>query len=384
MKMKPRLCLVILLAILTDCSPCSSTLFAQQVYPAKDWAKKDPEALGFDATALQKLIPAYGIGGVIIRHGYVAASWGNPDLALQTASMGKAFTGTVLGLAVDAGMVKLDDPVWKTWTGEGQLNHRYKDLNYGEQANITWRDFTTMSAGFPDLEGVFSPGADMGDQRWNYSRRPPGEKFEYSDAGMWRCSQALTSLWGKDIKEVFDQKIFSQIGVPADRWDWMPGQEIHDDALYPGLPGYGSYLDPPWEINGHAVRGGPGWVVISANDLARFGYLMLRHGRWLDKQLISDAWTRDATQPHVRMNAQLDYGLNWWIYRGGKAFAARGISLGWSAISSLWVVPDSDLVVAFIRTNLHTRSEAEALRKNDWDEQDFVFQVAEAIKNPER
>ncbi len=329
-------------------------MLGQQVYPGKEWAKKSPEELGFDTTRLQKLIPAYGIGGVIIRHGYVVASWGDPDLALQTASMGKAFTGTVLGLAVDAGMVKLDDPVWKTWTGEGQLNHRYKDLDYGEQAKIRWRDLTTMSAGFPDLDGVFTPGADMGDQRWNYSRRPPGERFEYSDAGMWRSSQALTKLWGKDIKQVFDEKIFSQIGIPADRWDWMPGEEIHDNALYPALPGYGSYLDPPWEIDGHVVRGGPGWVVISANDLARFGYLMLRHGRWGDKQLISESWAREAVQPHVRMNDQLDYGYNWWVYRGGKAFAARGISLGWSAISSLWVVPDSDLVVAFIRSNLHT------------------------------
>ena len=369
------LCLAVLL---------SSGLFAQQVFPGAEWARKSPEELGFDPTALKELIPSYGIGGVIIRHGYLAASWGDPNLALQTASMGKAFTGTVLGLAVDAGMVKLDDPVWKTWTGRGELNYPYKDLDYGLQRQITWRRFVTMSAGFTDLPGVFNPGDDMGDERWVYSHWEPGLKFTYSDAGMWRFSQALTKLWGKDIKQVFDEKIFSQIGIPADRWDWIPGKEVHDNELYPGYPGYGEYLDPPWEINGQVVRGGPGWIVISASDLARFGYLMLRNGNWNGKQILSQAWVKDATRPHVRMSDTLDYGLNWWIYRGGKAFCARGISLGWAGISSLWVVPDQDLVVAFIRSNLHTRTEREALKKNDWDEKDFAFRVAEAITHPER
>jgi CubicO group peptidase (beta-lactamase class C family) len=380
MKTKSPRMLLLFFAIIFS----SMSLFGQNVFPGKEWAAKSPEELGFDPTALKALIPTYGSGGVIIRHGYVAASWGDPNLAIQTASMGKAFTGTVLGLAVDSGKVKLDDPVWRTWTGEGELNHRYKDLDFGLQKNIRWRDLVTMTAGFPDLPGVFTPGDDMGDQRWNYSHWQPGLKFTYSDSGMWRFSQALTKLWGQDIKQVFDEKIFSQIGVPSDRWAWLPGKEIRDDELYPGYPGYGEYLDPPWEIDGHVVRGGPGWVAISANDLARFGYLMLRNGNWNGKQLLSKSWVDDARRPHTRMNATIDYGLNWWIYHGGEAFAARGISLNWAACSSLWVVPDKDLVVAFIRSNFHSHTEKEALEKNDWDETDIAFRVADAITHPER
>ncbi len=352
------------------------------VFPGAEWERRSPVDLGFDETALKRLIPAYGIGGVIVRHGYLAAIWGDPHIALQTASMGKAFTGTALGLAIDAGLVKLDSPVWMSWTGEGQLSYPYKYLNFGFQRNITWRHFVTMTAGFPDIE--LTPAGEMGDSRWTYARRPPGVRFEYSDSGMWRFSQALTSLWGKDLKQLLDEKIFTPIGVPPARWDWISGKEVHDKELYPEFPGYGGYLDPPYEINGQVVRGGPGWVVINAADLARFGYLMLRSGRWNGKQLLSEQWTRDMRKPHARMSDVLDYGLNWWVYRGGKAFAARGISLGWAAISSLWVVPDSDLVVSFIRSNLHSRTQAEAYRKNDWDERDFAFQVAEAIVHPER
>jgi len=201
---------------------------AQGVFPGAVWERKRPAELGFDETALARLIPSYGIGGVIMRHGYLAASWGDPDVALQTASMGKAFTGTALGLAIDAGMVKLDDLVWKTWTGEDQLSRPYKYLNFGHHAAITWLHLVTMTAGFPDVE-VFSPAGDMGDARWNCARPPPGVRFEYSDAGMWRFSQALTKLWRKDLKQLLDEKIFGPIGVPASRWDWIPGKEIHDN-----------------------------------------------------------------------------------------------------------------------------------------------------------
>ena len=84
--------------------------------------------------------------------------------------------------------------------------------------------------------------------------------------------------------------MFSHLGIPADRWDWLPGQTVHDTRdFYPAFPGYGEYVDPPYEINGHVVRGA-GWFVISSEDLARFGLLVATGGRWKDKQLVASEW----------------------------------------------------------------------------------------------
>jgi hypothetical protein len=78
-----------------------------------------------------------------------------------------------------------------------------------------------------------------------------------------------------------------KMGIPADRWEWTPGQTLYENRnFYPTMPGYGLFLDPPYSINGQTVRGGPGWVVISANDLARFGLLVATGGKWKGERLI--------------------------------------------------------------------------------------------------
>ena len=356
---------------------CSSSCPTR--YPGAEWESISPSEAGFNEQALQKLIPTVGVGGVIIRHGYLVASWGNPNVGVNTASLGKSCTSTCLGLAVDAGLVKLDDLVYQTWTGEGQLSHPYKYLNVGHHAKITWRHFATMTSGFPNID-LSSPDGEMGDITSNYAKRPPGEVFEYSDGALWRFSQALTKLWGRDLKELLDEKVLSPIGVPAQRWDWLPGKMIFENLLYPFWPGYGRYLDPPWEIDGQVVRAGPGWVIINANDAARFGYLFLRKGRWQGKQLISESWVKQVQQPGSRAHAAsggTDYNLNWWIPRTG-IFEARGGNINWQAVSRISVVPEYDLVVASIRTSYRARKTLESSYVRAGD-QDWLFRLLNTI-----
>jgi CubicO group peptidase (beta-lactamase class C family) len=368
------------LAIL--CGLGASMAALAQVYPGADWETRKPSEMGFEEQAMRKLLPKIGIGGVIIRRGYLVASWGNPEIAVQTASMGKSFTSTVLGLAVDAGLVKLDDPVWKTWTGEDMLSHPHKYLNRGHHSGVTWRHLANMTSGFQDIDLFSSQAGEMGDLTWNYAKRPPGKEYEYSDGAMWRFSQLLTKLWGKDIKAVMDEKIFSHIGVSPQRWDWIPGRYILENTLYPTWPGYGRYLDLRWEIGGNVVRAGPGWVVICAKDAARFGYLFLRKGRWREKQLISESWISQLQRAQSRAHRDeggTGYSLNWWLPQEGRVFEARGLNIDWKAVSRISVVPDLELVVAAIRTNYNARSQQEAEEIGAGD-RDWLFRLMETME----
>ena len=54
----------------------------------------------------------------------------------------------------------------------------------------------------------------------------------------------------------------------------------------------------------------------TCEDLARFGYLFLRHGRWGDDQVVPRSWVKAAVgQSSQDHNAA--YGLLWWLNRKG-------------------------------------------------------------------
>jgi CubicO group peptidase (beta-lactamase class C family) len=97
-----------------------------------------------------------------------------------------------------------------------------------------------------------------------------------------------------------------------------------------------------------SVTGGGHWgggMFINAYDMARFGYLTLRGGRWKDQQLLSPQWVEWALTPTP---ANPEYGfMNWYNNRGGKLFpngptsAFAHIGNGTNAIL---VDPEHDLV----------------------------------------
>ncbi len=120
------------------------------------------------------------------------------------------------------------------------------------------------------------------------------ERFErYSSAGFWRLSQALTAVWNRDLKEVLDERLFSAIGIPANRWAWYTGRSVAGNRdFYPTIPVSYTYLDPPFEVEGNPVRSGPGWVEISAADLARFGHLLATGGIWRGRRVMDREWLR--------------------------------------------------------------------------------------------
>ena len=298
-------------------------------YPDDDWASITPEQAGLDPDGFRNFVgglephgAAFGgedhtdgkWGAALTRGGYLLHEWGDRNYRFQTASVGKAFTIALLGLAVDAGMVDADRPINETWTGEGELSHPHKYLTEGHHKNLTWRHLSEPRnedvhyGGFAiELGNDWAKGRKAesaltwalpewanwtGDPFYDlYAHIEPGTVGQYSSAGFWRLGQALTALWGRDLKDVLDEKIFSHIGIPPQRWDWYLGRDVQSQKyFYPAIPDSYTYLDPPFEIDGQPVRSGPGWVIISASDLARFGHLVATQGVWKGRRLISPEW----------------------------------------------------------------------------------------------
>jgi CubicO group peptidase (beta-lactamase class C family) len=291
------------------------------VFPGRQWCAFSPVEAGLNKEKLDRLLATVQIGpgsfggvpagekewgAVLVRGGYLVRPWGNPSFQCQSASLGKCLMRALFGLTVEAGLLKPDEPIWKSWTGRGQLSHPHKYLDEGLHRQLTWRQLLEHQGGFVLESGyhwrrqtVFHASVPEG-VRWtgdplfdNFAHTVPGSTTRYASAGYWRLSQALTALWGRDLKEVLDDRLFRHLDLPAERWDWLPGQAVHDSRdFYPDFPGYGEYVDPPYKIGGTVVRGGPGWVKMSAEDLARFGFLIATGVVWKGRRVVGSEWLR--------------------------------------------------------------------------------------------
>ena len=122
------------------------------VWPGLEWPTATPESQGLSGAAIETAA-AYatksgGGSGCIIRHGYLVKEWGDPKKLADIKSATKGVAGaTLLGLALDRGLIKLDDRavVHNPKIGQDKDENRRDWL-----AEITIRELATMTAGFDD------------------------------------------------------------------------------------------------------------------------------------------------------------------------------------------------------------------------------------------
>ena len=232
-------------------------------YPDRDWVQIMPAEAGLDARKFAVWLASLNVrgasfggedhsgdqyGAVLTRGGYLVHAWGDRHYRHQTASVGKALTWVALGAAVGDGLLDPDEPIHQTWTGAGQLSHEHKYLDCGHHQKLTWRhligrrDESLHWGGFPfeigirwreKRTGLEERDAVSGVPEWAnwtgdpfcdcYAHAEPGTQGLYSSAGFWRLGQALTYVWGRDLKDVVQERLFDAIGIPYERWDWLAG-----------------------------------------------------------------------------------------------------------------------------------------------------------------
>jgi CubicO group peptidase (beta-lactamase class C family) len=332
-------------------------------YPARGdaWQHKQPEAVGMDSSVLDqaiayakthaskippdfsKQVETFGrvlgplpkergpANGLIIRHGYIVAEWGDTNQVDPTYSAAKSFLSTIAGLAVDRGMIKnVKDPV-KNYVSEG--------YDTPHNAKVTWEQHLQQTSEWEgtmwDKKSDFLGTEEFGrGQRRPRAIQEPGTKWEYNDVRINRFSLSLLNVWQKPLPLVLKDEIMDPIGA-SNTWKYL------------------GYDNSTVTIKGQkvaSVGGGTRWgggLWISARDQARFGYLFLRQGKWKTKQIISKDWIRAATAPTYIAQ---DYGYLWWLNTARKQWpsapASSFAALGYGS-NIIWVDPEHDLVVVW-------------------------------------
>ena len=311
-----------------------------------------------------------GASGLIIRRGYLVAEWGDVDHPENTYSVTKSFVSTTIGLAYDRRMIRsLNDPVrlyippvvalkgvpsaatplapvppndagdGPATVTKGVAYDAFELLQPFESEHnrkITWDHLLRQTS---DWQGTLWGKPDWADrpqgdvEQWKVRKRnEPGTVYTYNDVRVNATALASLMVWRRPLPQVLREYVMDPIGA-SNTWRWY---------------GY----DNSWIIlDGQLVQsvaGGAHWgggMIINARDMARFGLLTLRKGKWGDKQIVSEEWIRLATTPGVNTG----YGfMNYFLNTGKQAMPSapeQSYQHRGSGNNIIYVDPVNDLVV---------------------------------------
>jgi CubicO group peptidase (beta-lactamase class C family) len=301
---------------------------AQNNFPGKSWQQiSSLEKAGWSK---EKLAAAHEYANadsihtsavMIVQDGEVVDKWGHIDKKIDSYSVRKSLLSALYGIYSSEGVIDISQTLEQLGIDDspGPLTKEEKqarvvDLLRARSGVYHLVDFETesMTKNRP-ARGSHAPGAFWYYNNWDFNVL--GTIFEKKT--------------GLKIGEAFYQRIAKPIGMQ----DFQPG-----DVFYFGGP---ASIHPTYHFE------------ITARDMARFGLLYLRHGRWNEKQIVPQAWIEKSSHASdmVRANG-VDLGgyeYLWWVDYGGVHFPEVSLPGIFSARGAgahyLLIIPTLDLVI---------------------------------------
>lgn len=243
-------------------------------------------------------------------------------------SMAKSITSTLIGLAVADGHIhSIEDPITKY----------VPELKGSAYDGVTIRQALMMRSGadYDERYDFDHPGLASAAFEESLVRNrvrfasfaevltrayPPGTRFNYSTVETSVLGWVLERATKEHIADYMAQKL------------WKPaGMESYGFWMLDGSPDVGR------EFNGAGFNA-------VARDYARFGLMMLHNGKAQTKQIVPEAWVKDATAPRqtepIAPGVPLGYRYQWWTLPGTDAYMALGLQGQF-----IYVDPATDTVV---------------------------------------
>ena len=260
-----------------------------------------PESVGLssrDLLSMLKELEACGTephGLMIARHGKVVLEcWWSPftrETRHICHSFGKSYAMAAVGAAVTDGLVSVEDRVADLFKDDMKA---LGVADSGNMARLRLKHVLSMTNG---MSVHAMPGADM---VRNYLTTDvdldPGSVFKYNTTGSCMLSEVVRRVTGKSVYDYADERIFKPIGINTQQLSWMTFK------------------------NGLHVA--PGVAASTENNL-RLGLLFLQNGRWGDKQVLDEAFVREATRKQIDNEAG-GYGYQMWMHRQPGVFKFCG------------------------------------------------------------
>lgn len=283
--------------------------FAQ--YPGATWKESRPSHWsGAKLRAAREYSATIDTAAVmIVEGGAVVDEWGETARKFECHSVRKSLLSALYGIGVAEGRIDLN----KTLAELGIDDNPPSLTDIEKQATIG--DLLKARS------GIYHPGLyetpDMKALRPPRGSHLPGTFWYYN---AWDFN-ALGTIFEKTTGAKLFEEFRERIAIPLQMEDFQvsDGQYVTGpDSIHPAYP-----------------------FRMTARDLARFGLLYLRNGKWRGKRILTSAWVRDSTKAWSEApeyGAGQSYGYLWWVNKDG--YSARGTGGHYIVV---W--PKLDLVV---------------------------------------
>ena len=242
----------------------------------------------------------------------------------ESYSMAKSFSAVGVGIALDEGLIRLDEKVADSFPDCAY------DVTNPYALDITVKDMLTMSSGMKKAI-LFRDSPERATVR-NWPRyfyekgefiRPPGQLFLYNNANTYMLGCLVERKAGCNLLEYMRYRVFEPLGIGNPDMTTCP--------------------------LGHTVAANG--LAINVDELGRFGQMILNKGVYRGKRIVSEKFVKEALTPWIQTNVPIytnssktfGYGYQFWIDTENKVSVVVGI-LGQLCV----IIPGKDAVVSML------------------------------------
>ena len=305
-------------------------------WPMGDVMPRDPINRAIDTVKLRQAVDAAfatpsGLTAafVVVHKGVIVAeryaNGANKDMQLESWSMGKSITGTLIGILIQQGALRLEDPApvpeWYKVPNDPRARIRLMDVMRMSSGLRMSRGSPEDLPGYHDHDLIYTGAIDA----FEFATTRPLQ-FEPNTFGRYRNSDPLTlgliirdavRKRGEDYLTWPQRALFDKIGIRR--------QVLETDP-------YGNFL-----LSGYDYG--------TARNWARLGLLYLNDGVWGGERLLPEGFVKFISTPAPAWRDST-YGGMVWVNAGGQsnvprdAFTFRG-----AGGQETYVVPSRDLVI---------------------------------------
>ncbi len=282
------------------------------------------------------------------------------DMQLESWSMGKSITATLIGLLIEEGALSLDQPApVPAWQQEGDPRkaitiRNLLNMSSGLHFIATQDPDYSEDKGYPDHMLIYTGAIDAFELSIGKPLQfPPGTE------GRYRNSDPLTL--GYLVKKIVTERgesyltwpqraLFDRIGIRK--------QVLETDP-------YGNFLLTGYDYG-------------TARNWARLGLLYLRDGVWLGERLLPQGFVEFVSTPAPAWKEPIYGGLFWVNGTGEYALPKEAYYMAGAGGQTTFIVPSHDLVI--VRMG-HFRGNSEEMRSGLDEALRGILDAVEAVSS---